>query len=285
MCVCRRRKRNRVAWKDYYELAFDRPWLAMDLVLYYNDHAYLAHYCFACQCSIWSIFFFYQVSCPDRSTDEDYKKFWTRNSELRTQNSQLPPAANIAIFASGTGSNASRIIEYFHQKHEAIATVKLIVCNKPGAGVVEVARENRVPTLLIDKEKFFRGNAYVDELKAAKIDFIVLAGFLWKIPQNLIYHYRNKIINIHPALLPKFGGKGMYGSRVHEAVINCGEHESGITIHYVDEHYDNGDVIFQKRVPVADNETPESLASKIHDLEHTHYPMIIEQLLLQPIGR
>ncbi|HKH62621.1 MAG TPA: phosphoribosylglycinamide formyltransferase [Flavitalea sp.] len=209
----------------------------------------------------------------------------THNSEVRTQNSKLPPAANIAIFASGTGSNASRIIEYFHQKHEAIATVKLIVCNKPGAGVVEVARENRVPTLLIDKEKFFRGNAYVDELKAAKIDFIVLAGFLWKIPQNLIYHYRNKIINIHPALLPKFGGKGMYGSRVHEAVINCGEHESGITIHYVDEHYDNGDVIFQKRVPVADNETPESLASKIHDLEHTHYPMIIEQLLLQPIGR
>ena len=209
----------------------------------------------------------------------------TPNSELKTQNSKSTPTMNIAIFASGTGSNASKIIEYFHHQHKWVATVKLIVCNKPGAGVLEVARKNAVPTLLIEKEKFFRGNAYVDELKAAKIDFIVLAGFLWKIPQPLINYYRNKIVNIHPALLPKFGGKGMYGSKVHEAVINCGEQESGITIHYVDEHYDNGDIIFQERVPVADNETPESLASKIHDLEHTHYPMIIEQLLLQPIGR
>lgn len=206
-----------------------------------------------------------------------------QNTQLRTHNSQLTPV-NIAVFASGTGSNASKIIEYFEQD-KRIAIVKLIVCNKPGAGVVEVARKNEVPTLLIEKEKFFRGNAYVDELKAAKIDFIVLAGFLWKIPQDLINHYRNKIVNIHPALLPKFGGKGMYGSRVHEAVINSGEQESGITIHYVDEHYDNGDIIFQERVPIADNETPESLAMKIHLLEHTHYPMIIEQLLLQPIGR
>ena len=208
-----------------------------------------------------------------------------QNSESKTQNSKTIPTVNIAIFASGAGSNASKIIEYFHQQDKWVARVKLVVCNKPGAGVLEVARKNAVPTLLIEKEKFFRGNAYADELKAAKIDFIVLAGFLWKIPQRLINYYRNKIVNIHPALLPKFGGKGMYGSKVHEAVINCGEQESGITIHYVDEHYDNGDIIFQERVPVADSETPESLASKIHDLEHTHYPMIIEQLLLQPIGR
>ena len=226
-----------------------------------------------------------ELSIQNSDSKTQNSKFGAQNAELKTQNSKPKPTVNIAIFASGAGSNASKIIEYFHQQDKWVATVKLVVCNKPGAGVLEVARKNAVPTLLIEKEKFFRGNGYADELKAAKIDFIVLAGFLWKIPQPLINYYRNKIVNIHPALLPKFGGKGMYGSKVHEAVINCGEQESGITIHYVDEHYDNGDIIFQERVPVADSETPESLASKIHDLEHTHYPMIIEQLLLQPIGR
>ena len=210
----------------------------------------------------------------------------TRESEIRNQPVPGTTPVNIAIFASGTGSNASKIIEHFNSKQEKpIAAVKLIVCNKPEAGVLEVARRNGVPGLLIEKGKFFGGSAYVDELRAAKIDFIVLAGFLWKIPQNLIDHYRNKIVNIHPALLPKYGGKGMYGSRVHEAVIHAGERESGITIHYVDEQYDNGDIIFQERVAIAPNETPESLASKIHQLEYTHYPMIIEQLILQPNGR
>ena len=158
------------------------------------------------------------------------------------------PAHRIAIFASGAGSNAGKIIEHF--RNHPLIEVGLIVCNKPTAGVLGIAEENGIPTLLIDKEEFFRGNAYVEHLKNAGISFIVLAGFLWKIPQKLIDNFRNRIINIHPALLPNYGGKGMYGNFVHEAVINSGDLESGITIHYVDEHYDNGDIIFQARVPV-----------------------------------
>ena len=227
---------------------------------------------------------------PTQIANSAYKtsdpRIATRISEDKNESIVFTTPVNIAIFASGTGSNASKIIEYFNHRHDKpVASVKLVVCNKPGAGVLEVARRNGVPSLLIEKAKFFEGSAYIDELKAAKIDFIVLAGFLWKIPQKLIDHYRNKIVNIHPALLPKYGGRGMYGSRVHEAVINAGERESGITIHYVDEQYDNGDIIFQERVPVAHNETPASLASKIHHLEYTHYPMIIEQLILEPNGR
>jgi formyltetrahydrofolate-dependent phosphoribosylglycinamide formyltransferase len=187
----------------------------------------------------------------------------------------------IAIFASGAGSNAQKIIEYFGTVGKGVATIKLIVCNNPQARVLKLAEENGVPTLLLEKEKFFRGTAYVDELKRAEIDFIVLAGFLWKVPQRLIDEYRNNIVNIHPALLPKYGGKGMYGLRVHEAVINSGEKESGITIHRVDEHYDNGDIVFQEKVTIAPGETPESLAAKIHVLEHRHYPRIIEELILQ----
>ncbi|MBC7827513.1 MAG: phosphoribosylglycinamide formyltransferase [Chitinophagaceae bacterium] len=189
---------------------------------------------------------------------------------------------HIAIFASGTGSNAQKIIDHFRD-HPSIS-VSLIVCNKPGAGVLAIADAEQIPVLIIEKDIFFRGNAYVDELRRGGIEFIVLAGFLWKIPQKLIDAYRNKIINIHPALLPNYGGKGMYGSRVHEAVINAGEKESGITIHYVDEHYDNGDIIFQAKVNITDNETPESLAEKIHSLEHKNYPKVIEQLILVPNG-
>ncbi len=181
----------------------------------------------------------------------------------------------IAIFASGAGSNAKKIIEYF-AGHEGIF-VGLIVCNKPGAGVLQIAAEFHIPVLLIEKEQFFQGNGYIDELKDAGIDFIVLAGFLWKIPQMLIHAYRNKIVNIHPALLPKFGGKGMYGSKVHEAVIAAGEKESGITIHYVDEHYDNGDVIFQATCPVLQNDTADSLAAKIHKLEHENFARVVEE--------
>jgi formyltetrahydrofolate-dependent phosphoribosylglycinamide formyltransferase len=197
----------------------------------------------------------------------------------------IKSGVGIAIFASGTGSNAQKIIDYFGGPEKQVAAVNLIVCNNPEAKVLKLAEENGIPTLLLEKEKFFRGTAYVDELRRSGIDFIVLAGFLWKIPQKLIDQYRNKIINIHPALLPKYGGKGMYGRKVHEAVINAGEKESGITIHYVDEHYDNGDIIFQHRVVLAENETPESLAEKIHVLEHTYYPEVIERLILQPNGR
>ncbi|MDQ3279265.1 MAG: phosphoribosylglycinamide formyltransferase, partial [Bacteroidota bacterium] len=167
-----------------------------------------------------------------------------------------PSPVMMAVFASGTGSNAAKLIEYF--KDSLVARVALVVCNKPGAGVLDIAEKAGVPTLLIEKERFFRGDAYIPELKEAGIGFIVLAGFLWKIPQALVGAYSRRIVNIHPALLPKFGGKGMYGQYVHEAVLQAGEVESGITIHYVDEHYDNGDVIFQTACPVLESDTPET---------------------------
>lgn len=195
----------------------------------------------------------------------------------------------IAIFASGAGSNAQKIIDHFsptpalpdrkEKKKPFAVQVALIVSNKKEAGVLKIAEKENVPSLIIDKEKFFRGNAYVDELKEAGIGFIVLAGFLWKLPQQLIKAFPDKIINIHPALLPKYGGKDLYGSHVHEAVIAAGEKESGITIHYVDEVYDHGKIIFQATCPVQENDSPHSLAERIHHLEHLHYPVVIEKLL------
>jgi len=184
----------------------------------------------------------------------------------------------IAIFASGAGSNAKQIIEYF--TNHPVVQVALVVCNKPGAGVIAIAAQYNIPTLLIEKEKFFRENAYVDELKEAKIDFIILAGFLWKIPPALIQAFPNKIINIHPALLPKYGGKGMYGQFVHEAVLAAREAESGISIHLVDELYDHGRIIFHASCPVLPTDTPATLAQRIHALEHKHYPEVIEQFVL-----
>ena len=183
----------------------------------------------------------------------------------------------IAIFASGAGSNALKIIEYF-KNHETIG-VALVVCNKPGAGVIDIAGSNNIPVLMIDKERFFRGDGHVADLASFNIDFIVLAGFLWKIPVTLTNAYPSSIINIHPAVLPNYGGKGMYGMNVHTAIINAGEKESGITIHYVDEHYDNGDIIFQDKVSIDLSDTPETLAAKIHSLEHEHFPRIIEQVI------
>ena len=193
---------------------------------------------------------------------------------------------NIAIFASGTGSNAQKLLDHFGSHHDPAekksqpsATIKLIVSNKSDAGVLNIARHHSIPILLIEKEKFFRGNAYVDELKEHEIDIIILAGFLWKIPQALIAAYPNRIINIHPALLPKYGGKGFYGKFVHEAVIKAGEKESGITIHFVDDQYDHGGHIFQSKVIVSPDDTPESLAKKVQQLEHEHFPRVIEELI------
>jgi phosphoribosylglycinamide formyltransferase-1 len=183
----------------------------------------------------------------------------------------------IAIFASGAGSNAARIIDHF--RHHATIKISLIVCNKSGAGVLSIAEKEGIPTLLLEKERFFRGDAYVEELRERKIDFLVLAGFLWKIPTNLVKAYNGNILNIHPALLPKYGGKGMYGQFVHEAVIQAKETATGITIHYVDELYDHGHIVFQAHFPVEANDTPESLAQKVHTLEHEHYPRIIEQVI------
>lgn len=184
----------------------------------------------------------------------------------------------IAIFASGAGSNAKKIIEYF-SGHDKIK-IALVVCNKTGAGVLSIAEQAGIPTLMIQKERFFLGDAYIPELKSHNINFIVLAGFLWKVPDALIKEYRHKIVNIHPALLPNYGGKGMYGGFVHEAVIKNKEKESGITIHYVDEHYDHGDIIFQARCTITDDDTPATLAEKIHKLEHAFFAKTVEGLLM-----
>jgi phosphoribosylglycinamide formyltransferase 1 len=186
----------------------------------------------------------------------------------------------IAIFASGAGSNAREIIRHF-RNHPKIRVV-LIVCNKPGAGVLQIAADEKIPMLMIEKDPFFRGDGYLPAIRSKGINFIVLAGFLWKIPDQLIKAFPGKIINIHPALLPKYGGKGMYGTHVHESVMAAGEKESGITIHYVDEHYDHGQPIFQAKVAIDPNDTPESLAAKIHKLEHKYYPVIIEEILNKP---
>lgn len=182
----------------------------------------------------------------------------------------------IAIYASGTGTNAQKIIDHFRDSD--LASVALIVCNKKGAGVIILAEKEAIPVLFIERSKFFE-DGYLQELKENEIDFIVLAGFLWKIPQPLIDAYRHRMVNIHPALLPKYGGRGMYGQYVHESVLNAGEMETGITIHYVDEHYDHGDVIFQTACPILEGDTPETLANRIHDMEHLYYPKVIEDEL------
>ncbi len=189
----------------------------------------------------------------------------------------LGPAGNIAIFASGAGSNALRLIGHF--KNHSRVNIALIVCNKPGAGVISVASDAGIDVLLIEKDRFLSGDGYVDILKDHAINLIVLAGFLWKVPVTLLQHFPGAVVNIHPALLPKYGGKGMYGARVHEAVIENNETESGISIHFVDEIYDHGATIFQAFCKVEKADTPESLAAKVHQLEHLHYPRVIEDLI------
>jgi phosphoribosylglycinamide formyltransferase-1 len=206
------------------------------------------------------------------------KKLLGKLGILKTEGLQNQESGTrIAIFASGAGSNAARIIGYL-EGHTTIK-VALVVCNKPEAGVLHIAATHQVPVLLIEKERFFRGDTYLPELKKHGIDFIVLAGFLWKVPAELVAAYPDHIINIHPALLPKYGGKGMYGMKVHEAVIAAGEKESGITIHYVNDHFDEGEHIFQAKTIIEAGDTPESLAQKIHELEHVHFPETIKKLL------
>jgi phosphoribosylglycinamide formyltransferase-1 len=186
----------------------------------------------------------------------------------------------IAVFASGSGSNAEQLIRHFKEQAADVGEVALIVCNKPDAYVLERAKKWNVPFLLIDRELLYeRTDELIAMLKQHEIDFIVLAGFLWLIPPALIEAYPQRIVNIHPALLPRYGGKGMYGMHVHRAVIANREKESGITIHYVNEHYDEGQHIFQARLPIAEGTTPEQLAEQIHALEHRHYPQVVEALL------
>ena len=184
----------------------------------------------------------------------------------------------IAIFASGTGSNAQKILAHFQSSNKI--EIALIVSNKTNAGVLNFAKEYSTPTLIIEREKFLKGDGYVPELQAAGIDWIILAGFLWKIPPTMINQWGKRIINIHPALLPKYGGKGMYGEAVHRAVLAANEKESGITIHYVDEQYDHGATIFQATCPVLPTDLVDNLAEKIHALEHLHYPVVIEKEIL-----
>jgi formyltetrahydrofolate-dependent phosphoribosylglycinamide formyltransferase len=182
----------------------------------------------------------------------------------------------LAIFASGAGSNAQQIITHF--KNNPKVKIALIACNNPKAGVLNIAAKEDIPVLLLEKAKFLE-TGYVAEFRSYNIDLIILAGFLWKVPAILIHSFPEKIINIHPALLPAYGGKGMYGSAVHTSVIEAKEEESGITIHYVDEKYDHGKIIFQSKCAIEENETAASLAHKIHQLEHAHYPKIIEDLI------
>jgi formyltetrahydrofolate-dependent phosphoribosylglycinamide formyltransferase len=198
-------------------------------------------------------------------------------SQIRNLKSEIRNPVHLAVFASGAGSNAQKIIDYF--RGNPSITIALIVSNKPEAGVLNIAAREKIATLIIEKGKFLRENGYVDELKALNIDWIILAGFLWKVPLTLIKAFPSHIINIHPALLPKYGGKGMYGHFVHEAVIAAGETESGITIHYVDEHFDHGAPILQVTCSIEATDTPKTLAQKIHTLEHAHYPKVINALI------
>jgi len=182
----------------------------------------------------------------------------------------------IAIFASGSGTNAENIIKYFSTRNKA--KVELVLSNKREAYVLQRAEALGVNTHFFDRDDFYSGTKVLDILHKNKIDFIVLAGFLWLIPANILDEYQRRIINIHPALLPKYGGKGMYGERVHRAVIENRETESGITIHYVDSRYDEGDIIFQASCRVEPDDTPETLASKIHELEYKYFPVVIDDL-------
>ncbi len=189
----------------------------------------------------------------------------------------LFPMKRIVLFASGSGTNAQRIIEYF--KDNLDIEVVLVLSNKHKAQVLERATKLKVSAFSFNRTAFYDTSQVLDLLNLNKPDLIVLAGFLWLMPESIIKAFSGKIINIHPALLPAYGGKGMYGSHVHEAVVSAGETESGITIHQVTEEYDKGSILFQAKTQLSPEETPESLAVKIHELEYEHFPQIIEKFL------
>jgi len=185
---------------------------------------------------------------------------------------------SLIIFASGKGSNATAIVDYFQANGKA--KVALIVTNKPDAGVLEMANDRHIPFLIVDRQTFGE-TLLVEQLKEYGPSMIVLAGFLWKIPETILHSFPNRIINIHPALLPNYGGKGMYGQYVHEAVLTAGDLQSGITIHQVNEVYDAGNILLQARCPVQSGDTAATLAGRIHALEHFYYPRTIAFLLDQ----
>lgn len=183
----------------------------------------------------------------------------------------------IAILASGSGTNAENLIRYFRTSKSG--KVVLVLSNKPSAGVIGRAQSLGVETRVFNREQFYQSDEIASLLQEKEVDFLVLAGFLWLVPSSLLEAFEGRVVNIHPALLPKYGGKGMYGSHVHNAVIENGESKSGITIHHVNQKYDDGDVIFQASCPVEKDDTPESLASRIHSLEHSHFPVVLEKML------
>ena len=184
---------------------------------------------------------------------------------------------NIAILASGAGSNTQKILEHFSDRMDI--GVRLIVSNKHEAGVLNIAKVASIDTFVVSRDSFYSTTDLLVELDKRNIGFIVLAGFLWLIPPYLIQHYPDRIINIHPALLPKYGGKGMYGHFVHEAVYLAKETHSGITIHYVNEKYDEGSIVFQERCEILPSDQPEDIAKKVQVLEHSYYPNVIDQLV------
>lgn len=183
----------------------------------------------------------------------------------------------IAIFASGSGSNAQKIMEHFKKHNDA--EVAIVLTNNPDAFVLQRADNFEIPTHIFNRTEFYTTESVVTLLKSLEVDLIVLAGFLWLIPENLLKAFPNKIINIHPALLPKYGGKGMYGDYVHKSILENKEDESGITIHFVNEHFDEGEVIHQSRFKIEKNDDLEMIKFKGQQLEHLHYPKVIEQLL------
>ena len=184
---------------------------------------------------------------------------------------------NIAIFASGNGTNAENIVRYFRDK--GTAEVKLVLANRPDAFVLQRAERLDVPAFYVNKEEWKEGTRVLQLLADHGIDFVALAGFLLRVPDNVLHAYTGRMVNIHPSLLPKFGGKGMYGDRVHQAVLDAGEAESGITIHYTTEQYDEGGIVCQQKCPVLPGDTPDTLAQRVHALEYEYYPRVIESLL------
>ncbi|OIQ27738.1 MAG: phosphoribosylglycinamide formyltransferase [Bacteroidetes bacterium MedPE-SWsnd-G2] len=183
----------------------------------------------------------------------------------------------IVVFASGSGSNAENLISYFNQTSSA--KVVMVLTNNPKAKVIDRCNRLKIPCLSFNRSSFYDQNTIKSLLISEQPDLIVLAGFLWKFPESLLEVFNNKVINVHPALLPKFGGKGMYGSHVHEAVVANKETESGITIHYVNENYDEGAIIFQGKCDVLPTDSPSDVASKIHELEMEHFPKVVNKLL------
>jgi phosphoribosylglycinamide formyltransferase-1 len=198
---------------------------------------------------------------------------------MHTHNDVIMLKSRIAIFASGNGSNAEEIIKYFKQ-HPGVE-VGLLLSNNPQAFALERAKKYNIPSHIFTRQEFIETTVVLDKLRENKISHVVLAGFLWLIPDYLIKAFPNRIVNIHPSLLPKFGGKGMYGMKVHEAVRASAEQETGITIHVVNEHYDDGRILFQGRCPIDENASAHQIAECVHKLEHEFYPKVIEQWIAE----